>query len=163
MADVAQLLGSIGGGLFQHAYVVADLAAAERSMREALGCSAFVDLPAADLDYELRGERVRSALTIGFARSGDVQLELIQPVRGPGLHAEFLAARGGGVHHLGFMVDDLDATLAHARALGVAKLMGGEFGALRFAYLDTVTEIGVYAEVVEDPDGMMASLQPWRD
>ncbi|MGZ4794649.1 MAG: VOC family protein [Acidimicrobiia bacterium] len=163
MADVATLLGSIGGGLFQHAYVVADLGAAERSMREALGCSAFVDLPAADLDYELRGERVRTALAIGFARSGDVQIELLQPVRGPGLHAEFLAEWGGGIHHLGFMVDDLDATLAQADGLGIAKLMGGAFGSLRFAYLDTFAELGVYAEVVEDPDGMMASLRPWRD
>ncbi len=163
MADVAQLLGSIGGGLFQHAYVVADLEVAERSMRQALGCSAFVDLPCADLDYELRGEHVRAALAIGFARSGDVQLELIQPVRGPGLHAEFLAERGGGVHHLGFLVEDLDETLADARRLGAPGLMGGEFGSLRFAYLDTFADLGVYAEVVEDPDGMMASLQPWRD
>ena len=163
MSDVAQLLGSIGGGVFQHAYVVADLATAERSMREALGCSPFVDLAPADLDYELRGESVQAALAIGFARSGDVQLELIQPVRGPGLHAEFLAERGGGVHHLGFMVDDLDETLADAARLGAPKLMGGEFGSLRFAYLDTFAAIGVYSEVVEDPDGMMASLQPWRD
>lgn len=163
MADVTTLLGAIGGGLFQHAYVVADLAAAERSLRVALGCSAFVDLPPADLDYELRGAAVRSALAIGFARSGDVQLELIQPVRGPGLHAEFLAERGGGVHHLGYLVDDLDETLALGDALGAPKLMGGGFGSLRFAYLDTFDDLGVYTEVVEDPDGMMASLCPWRN
>jgi methylmalonyl-CoA/ethylmalonyl-CoA epimerase len=163
MSDVAQLLGSIGDGLFQHAYVVADLAAAERSMRDALGCSAFVDLPPTDLTYDLRGDAVRAALAIGFARSGDVQLELIQPVRGPGLHAEFLAERGGGVHHLGFLVEDLDETLVAARRLGAPKLMGGQFANLRFAYLDTFADLGVYTEVVEDPDEVMAALQPWRD
>jgi hypothetical protein len=155
-------MGAVAGGLFQHAYVVDDLAAAEAAMREQLGCGDFVDLPPTDLDYELRGETVSCALAIGFARSGDVQVELIQPVRGAGLHVEFLAARGPGVHHLGCMVDDLDAAVAHAGRCGFPELMGGTFGNLRFAYVDTFAAAGVYTELVDDPDGMMASLMPWR-
>ncbi|MBK5289818.1 MAG: VOC family protein, partial [Acidimicrobiia bacterium] len=97
-----------------------------------------------------------------FARSGDVQVELIQPVRGPGLHAEFLAARGTGLHHLGYLVDDLDVVIGHADRLGFPRLMGGQFGRLRFAYVDTYDALGVYTELVEDPDGTMAALMPWR-
>lgn len=159
---VGELLARIGGGLFQQAYVVDDLAAAEAAMRDALGCGDFFDLPASDLDYVLRGEPVRCALAIGFARSGDLQIELLQPVRGEGLHVEFLRDRGPGLHHVGFMVDDRDEVAAEAGALGFPELMSGEFGSLRFAYLDTVAALGVHTEIVEDPDGMLMGMMPWR-
>jgi hypothetical protein len=163
VTDVGPLFGRITPGLFQQAWVVADLAAAEAGMRNALGCSEFVELPTADLKYELRGERVTAALAIGFARSGNSQVELIQPVRGASLHAEFLAANGPGLHHAGYLVDDLDEVVALAAQCGCARLMGSEFGSLRFCYIDTYDEVGLYTELVEDPDGMMMSIMPWRD
>lgn len=159
---IGELLARFGGGLFQQAYVVDDLAAAEAAMRGSLGCGEFVELPASDLGYVLRGQPVQCALAIGFARSGDLQIELLQPVRGVGLHVEFLRDRGPGLHHLGFMVDDRDATIAAADALGFPSVMSGEFGSLRFAYLDTVAALGVFAEIVEDPDGMLMGMMPWR-
>ncbi len=162
VAGIGDLLGSIGGGLFQQAFVVSDLEQAQQTMQATLGCGEFVDLPAADLDYDLRGERVSCALEIGFARSGNVQIELIRPVRGAGLHVEFLASNGPGAHHLGFLVDDLDATVASAATGGFAKLMGGQFASLRFCYLDTWEALGLYTEVVEDPDAMLMSIMPWR-
>jgi len=88
---------------------------------------------------------------------------LIQPVRGEGLHVEFLSTNGPGAHHLGFLVEDLDAAVALARRCDCPPLMGGEFGTLRFCYVDTWDILGLYAELVEDPDGMMMSLMPWRD
>ena len=162
MHDIGGLLGSIGGGLFQQAFVVDDLAAAEDAMRASLGCGAFVDLPATDLDYELRGEQVSCALALGFARSGDVQIELLHPVRGEGLHVEFLATNGPGAHHFGYLVDDLDVAVARAEAAGFPRLMGSRFGSLRFCYVDTFDAMGVFTELVEDPDAMMMSIAPWR-
>jgi hypothetical protein len=159
---IGDLLSRIGEGLFQQAFVVDDLAAAEDAMRASLGCGAFVDLPATDLDYDLRGEQVSCAIALGIARSGNMQVELLQPVRGRGLHVEFLASNGPGLHHLGFLVDDLDAVVAQGEAEGFPKLMGSQFGSLRFAYLDTWDALGVYTELVSDPDQMMMSLMPWR-
>jgi hypothetical protein len=83
-------------------------------------------------------------------------------VRGEGLHVEFLASNGPGLHHLGFLVDDLDAVIAQGVAAGFPKLMGSQFGSLRFAYLGTFDALGVYVELVDDPDQMMMSLMPWR-
>jgi methylmalonyl-CoA/ethylmalonyl-CoA epimerase len=162
MTGIGDLLANIGGGLFQQAFVVADLEQAQQTMQATLGCSEFVNLAASDLDYDLRGERVSCALEIGFARSGNVQIELILPARGEGLHVEFLAANGPGAHHLGFLVDDLDAVVAGAGANGFANVMGGQFGSLRFCYLDTWDALGLYTELVEDPDAMMAAIMPWR-
>jgi methylmalonyl-CoA/ethylmalonyl-CoA epimerase len=162
VSGVGGLLGRIGGGLFQQAFVVADLAQAQRAVRDSLGCGEFVDLPANDLGYDLRGERVSCALALGFARSGNVQIELIQPVRGAGLHVEFLASNGPGAHHLGFLVDDLDAVVAVGAASGFPNVMGGQFGSLRFCYLDTWAALGLYVELVEDPDAMLMAIMPWR-
>src|SRR5258708_33446276 len=82
VAGIGGLLERIGAGLFQQAYVVADLLAAEHAMRATLGCGDFVNLPASDLEYELRGAQVSCALELGFARSGNTQIELLRPVRG---------------------------------------------------------------------------------
>jgi methylmalonyl-CoA/ethylmalonyl-CoA epimerase len=159
---IGELLAHVGGGLFQQAYVVDDLDRAQQALSTSLGCSEFARLPASDLEYDLRGRTVTCALAIGFARSGNVQIELIQPVRGEGLHVEFLATNGPGAHHLGYLVDDLDAAIAVGDANGFARLMGARFGSLRFCYLDTFDALGLYTELVEDPDGMMMSLMPWR-
>jgi methylmalonyl-CoA/ethylmalonyl-CoA epimerase len=159
---IGALLERIGAGLFQQAYVVADLGAAQDAMRATLGCSDFVNLPADDLDYDLRGQRVSCALELGFARSGNMQIELLQPVRGQGLHVEFLAANGPGLHHLGFLVDDLDAVVALGAESGFPNVMGSQFGSLRFCYLDTWDALGLYVELVQDPDAMMMAIMPWR-
>jgi len=160
---VDALLGRVGGGLFQQAWVVADLDGAEQAMRTALGCGEFVNLPAADVEYDVRGRTVSCALALGFARSGNVQIELIQPVRGEGIHVEFLQEHGPGVHHLGFLVDDLDRRVEEAAADGFTKVMAGQFGAVRLCYLDTFDALGVYVELIEDPGGMLMELMPWRD
>jgi len=162
VSDIGDLLATIGDGLFQQAFVVDDIAGARVAMRTTLGCGEFVELPAADLEYELRGARVSCALALAFARSGNVQIELLQPVRGEGMHVEFLAANGPGAHHLGFLVDDLDAVVALAAARGFPNVMGGQFGTLRFCYLDTWDALGLYVELVEDPDAMMMSIMPWH-
>ena len=159
---IGGLLARIGDGLFQQAFVVSDIERAKAAMRTALGCGEFVALPASDLEYDLRGERVSCALELGFARSGNVQIELIQPVRGAGLHVEFLASNGPGAHHLGFIVDDVDEVVELGRESGFPKVMGGQFGSLRFCYLDTWDALGLYVELVEDPDAMLMAIMPWR-
>ncbi len=156
------LLARIGGGLFQQAFVVDDFEGAQRGLRATLGCGDFATLPASDIEYDFRGGRTTCALDIGFARSGNMQIELLRPVRGVGLHSEFLAANGPGLHHLGFLVDDIDAEVAAAGALGFARVQGATFGSLRFCYLDTWDAFGLYVELVDDPEAMMMALMPWR-
>jgi len=158
MNAINDLLTQVGSGFFQQAFVVQDMQAAQAACG-ALGCGAFVTLPASDLDYELRGATITSALEIAFARSGNVQIELIRPVRGGGIHGEFLATHGPGAHHLGFLVDDVDAEVG---ASAFPNIQGGQFGTLRFCYLDTWDAFGAYVELVEDPDAMLAAMMPWR-
>ena len=84
-------------------------------------------------------------------------------MRGEGIHVEFLATTGPGVHHLGFLVDDLDAVVAFATLEGFPPVMSGNFGTVRLCYLDTFDALGLYVELIEDPEGVIMSLMPWRD
>jgi len=163
MGEIAPLLARVGPGFFQQAFVVADLGRAQQAMTAGLGTAPCVTLPPAMLGYRYRGRDVECSLALGFARSGNVQIELLQPVAGEGIHAEFLAEHGPGAHHLGFMVDRLDDEVSRANGWGFPEVMAGAFGNLRFAYVDTFAAFGLYVELVEDPDGMMAELMAWRD
>ena len=40
--------------------------------------------------------------------------------------------------------------------------MGSQFGSLRFCYLDTWDTLGLYVELVSDPDGLLMQMMPWR-
>jgi len=41
--------------------------------------------------------------------------------------------------------------------------MSGRFGSVRLCYLDTFDALGLYVELIEDPDGTIMALMPWRD
>jgi len=47
---------------------------------------------------------------IALAQVGAVQLELCQPVDGDSVYQDFLTEHGEGLHHMNFLVDDVDET-----------------------------------------------------
>jgi methylmalonyl-CoA/ethylmalonyl-CoA epimerase len=51
------------------------------------------------------------------ARSGDPLWELVEPAGGQS-PVEALAAKGGGLHHVCYLVEDLEQALTEARSLG---------------------------------------------
>jgi methylmalonyl-CoA/ethylmalonyl-CoA epimerase len=90
-------------------------------------------------------------LNLMFAYFNNIELELIEPA-GPGLHMDFLNRTGGGLHHMGFWVDDLDATLKDLAKKGIGILSRGkrkEGGG--FALLDTEKYCGLMFEVAQGP------------
>jgi methylmalonyl-CoA epimerase len=62
-------------------------------------------------------EKGFAALTLRYPHGGGI--ELIQPLGPTSFLHKFLAGRGEGVHHITFLVHDLKAAVAEARAAGV--------------------------------------------
>ena len=136
--------------------MVADLAPAEQAMRETLGCGAFVDLPADDLEYDLRGAAgVVRARRWGSPGAATCRSSCSNRCAARGCTSSSSRRTARALHHLGFLVDDLDDVVALGAASGFPNVMGGRFGSLRFCYLDTWDALGLYVELVEDPDAMM--------
>lgn len=71
---------------------------------------------------------------LAFAYLGSLELELIQPVEGKFLHAEFLETVGEGLHHLGVAVEDVDGETEKLVAQGARTVLHqpGGYSYLRF-------------------------------
>lgn len=56
---------------------------------------------------------------VAFMPCGDSEVELVNPTATDTGLAKFIAEKGGGLHHLCFQVDDIEAMLADLKAKGV--------------------------------------------
>lgn len=89
------------------------------------------------MTYNFRGAQEECTLRLAFGRSGDVEIELIEWVSGGCPHKEFLDAGREGMHHLRFVVDDLDMQIAAALSEGYHAMWSKRFAeGLAVAYLE---------------------------
>jgi methylmalonyl-CoA/ethylmalonyl-CoA epimerase len=87
----------------------------------------------------------------GFA-AGDALVELLETDTPDSPIGKFIAKRGPGIHHVCFVVDDLDATLARCRAASIRLIdevprVGAE--GKRIAFLHPSSTGGVLVELTE--------------
>jgi catechol 2,3-dioxygenase-like lactoylglutathione lyase family enzyme len=99
------------------------------------------------------GEPVERSWRLAIAYVGQVQWELIEPLDEESVYARFLAETGGGLHHVGVAVPDFDEAVAEQAARGNGVLLGGEYKGIRFAYLDTVRDLGFVTEIFSGAPG----------
>lgn len=136
--------------LYHVAVCVRDVAETARYYEEKLGIGPFefkdVNFATATFHGAPGGYRGKRA----FAQLGPVMLELMEHVDGKSIHVGFLDDKGEGLHHLGFEVDDLAASVAEAERRGLRVTQGftREDGS-GFAYLDTDAVGGAVFEVVQ--------------
>jgi catechol 2,3-dioxygenase-like lactoylglutathione lyase family enzyme len=129
------------GPVTQLAWVTENLDATAALLSRGFGVGEWTRLPEIHFDPEhcrFRGRPADFVVDVALAYAGELQLELIQPVRGESIYTEFLARSGPGLHHLCFEVDDLAAARESALAEGLEVVQAGSMmgGAMEFAYLD---------------------------
>jgi len=84
--------------------------------------------------------------------AGDALVELLEPSAADSPIARYVDRKGPGIHHVCFCVDDLDGTLAKAKAAGIALIdehprVGAE--GKRIAFLHPKSTGGVLIELSE--------------
>ena len=103
------------------------------------------------------GKPVEYKMRVALSYLGPMRIELIQPLEGETVYADFIRDHGYGLHHLGVLVDDMEDAVTQAEAAGVKMLMDGSgFGSDgdgHYAYLDTEKLIGASIELIERPKG----------
>jgi methylmalonyl-CoA/ethylmalonyl-CoA epimerase len=82
------------------------------------------------------GREVKIKAKAAFANLGNIQLELIEIIKGPAIHTQWLEKRGEGIHHVGVYVSDFDKSLKEFTDAGIKILHLGR-GRMRYAYMDT--------------------------
>jgi methylmalonyl-CoA/ethylmalonyl-CoA epimerase len=98
---------------------------------------------------ELHGKPAEWTTTISNAQFGDVQLELLEPTRGNQALKESLDETGEGLHHIGFITDDLDSEIANFKKNGVGIWTKGAAAGGPFIYSDPTPTGGIAIEFRE--------------
>jgi methylmalonyl-CoA/ethylmalonyl-CoA epimerase len=110
------------------------------------------------LGLELSGiETISTQKTkVGFFRIGASSIELVQPAEPDSPIQKFLAAKGQGVHHICFEVDDIEAEIKSLLEKGAAMIdrepRPGAHNA-RVAFIHPKSAAGVLIELVEVAKG----------
>ena len=121
--------------LNQVGFVVKDLEQALALYEPMFG--PFTRMDPGPMNYDYRGEQEACEMRLAFGKSGDVEIELIEWVSGGCPHKEFLDAGNEGMHHLRFIVDDLDSKVAEAQSIGYKSIWGTRYAeGLAVAYLE---------------------------
>ena len=79
-------------------------------------------------DRKYYGQPAWGRERISLCRIGPVQIELVQPVDGKSIYRDFLNERGEGLHHLNWLVDDIDKTSDTLAGQGFASILSGRYG-----------------------------------
>jgi len=90
-------------------------------------------------------------LRIGRGDIGGTKIELIQPLKGRSIYDEFLEEKGEGLHHLAFMVDDVDAEIADMEKSGFKVIQTGAMPNTKWAYLEGEESGGMLIELCQAP------------
>ncbi|MFX0015508.1 MAG: VOC family protein [Candidatus Hermodarchaeota archaeon] len=89
-------------------------------------------------------------LKIALFQVGNIQLEIIQVLEGKTIHSKFLEEKGEGLHHIGFIVEDIEQELARMENEGIKVLERGVVQEMvKFAYLDTEKTLGIILEIIQ--------------
>ncbi len=111
-------------------------------------------------EMSYHGQPAEYKMRVALSYFGPMRVELIQPLEGDTIYADFIREHGYGVHHFGILVDDMQAAIAKAEASGFPMIMDGSgFGADgdgHYAYLDTEARLGVTLELIERPHGRVS-------
>jgi 4-hydroxyphenylpyruvate dioxygenase-like putative hemolysin len=86
---------------------------------------------------------------------GDLQIELVESLRGPNLYEEFLEQCGEGVQHLGIWVTDMASATLQMQALGYQMVQSGRGYGVQgdgaFAYFATADRLSTLIELIQLP------------
>ena len=100
-------------------------------------------------------DEVNVHIKAAIGQLGELQIELLQPVRGPSTHREFLKTKGQGIHHVSFdQIEDFDEMVSDFNRIGIETESSGLLGgSITFAYMATQKDLGTIFEAVKvDPD-----------
>ncbi len=155
------------GPIRQIGYVVDDLDQAIASW-VALGVGPWFVVRAMPQRVTYRGEPCELTVSLAWANSGDLQVELIhQDDDAPSIFTEFLESGRPGFHQLAYWTTDFAGTLASINEAGWPVVWsGGEDVGTRFAYVESPGSPAAVIEIMELNDateGMGTMLREAAD
>jgi methylmalonyl-CoA/ethylmalonyl-CoA epimerase len=100
-----------------------------------------------ELYAEFKGEPTTASIKIANFEMGNMTLELIEPDEKPSSFRDFLDENGEGVHHIGFVVDDLDGAKETLSENGIGIRHWGTYPGGSYYIADTKDFIGAFLNI----------------
>lgn len=99
---------------------------------------------------QFRGRSSEARAKLVFFDLGSLQLELIEPDHNASTWRESLDKDGEGPHHIAFVVEGLNEKVTALERKGMPLLQKGEYTGGRYAYVDTLRDLKVIIELLEN-------------
>ncbi|NLJ74477.1 MAG: VOC family protein [Firmicutes bacterium] len=97
-----------------------------------------------------RGEPSEARAKLAFFQLGNIEIELIEPDHNPSTWREYLDEHGEGVHHIAFVIKDMKGKTKRLEEEGISLIQKGEYEGGRYAYFDSVPQLKVLLELLEN-------------
>ena len=105
------------------------------------------------VDLTVRGKRENFSVSLAWAKVGDIEIELIQPLDDKSDYARFLKEHGDGIHHIS-MVTDVPKFRETAERQNIPELMTGRVpGVETWIYYDSSPAVGMTIEIHDRTKG----------
>lgn len=104
------------------------------------------------------GQPAMFSMRICIANTSNMNWEIVEPLSGPSIYADFLAQHGEGVQHIAFSWRgiDYDEKIRQFAEHGYVPIQAGRcFGECRFHYFATEDDIGTVFETFYAPEGFV--------
>ena len=101
-----------------------------------------------------QGKPVQSTCKVGMASVGETEIELIQPVSRDGVFGSFMAQHGEGLHHIQFMVDNIEPATRMMSEAGFPPVQSGHVADGMYVYYDTLGKLKATWEAWKPPTKM---------
>ncbi len=144
--------------ILQFSWVVKDLEEAARRWHRTMGIGPFIVNPHIDIGEAVhRGRTQKTDFSVAIAQAGPVQIELVeQHDETPSCYRDTIPAGTEAMHHVAVIAEDYDAAVAAYAAQGHEIASSGQFGEIRFCYVDTVQSLGHMVEILEESSAIRA-------
>ena len=140
--------------LIQVGIVVNDISKAVDHYTSVFGIGPFKIIHPKFHNKTYHGKPADFDMKLAFTDWKPIQVELIEPLQGENIYFDFLKKNpGGGIHHLGYEVVDLDETIDNYARNGINVIQGGRVEGGGHAYFDTENLLGFIVEVFHTPPG----------
>lgn len=160
------MFSTLPGKLFQIAYIVDDIDEAVTQWSALLQVGPFaVSRRHRFVTQIFRGNETDIELSLAFAFSGDVNIELIQ-VHGQGasVYSEFRASKGRGLQHVAILSENIEADAHDLEARGFAELQRTvDLAGTETRFFDTDRAIGTTLELIQSTHQLRENFSRLRE
>ncbi len=114
-------------------------------------------------EMTIKGRPATYRMHVAICQLENISIEVIQPIFGETIYKEFLEQRGEGLHHIGFIIQNLDEEIKSFEAKGLNPIQTGRFQGGGFAYFDSQERFGTILELIEKSHPPNIPIRVWPE